>query len=230
MIPKLLHQTCVQQTWEERKLAQKARHLMSDWGYTMHGDDHNRALLREVLPEYERQYLQLPHGVIRADIARCLYLYRYGGVYFDTDYKFFAPFPSNLLAEKCVLGIEEASNSALGCPKLGNAIMGSEREFPMWLDFVKSVFERFATGESNIVYLSGPHALTLFLKGSDSYSRQVRVLPPSVFYPAFGRFKISAQRRDGTVGVHLCWGSWRNKSLVQQLRNRSRRIASAMWS
>jgi len=228
MIPKFLHQTCFQQTWEERKLAQKARHLMPDWRYKMHSDDDNMNLLRNVLPEYEQQYVRLPHGVIRADIARCLYLYKYGGVYFDTDYKFFRPFPPDLLDERCVLGVEEEVNSALGGAKLGNALMCSEMGFPMWLEFVKSIFTKFAAGESNIVFMSGPHALTLFLEENNHYSGQIRITPSSVFYPAFDKFKVSAPRSDHTVGVHLCWGSWRNKSLIQKVRNRSRRIISAV--
>lgn len=227
MIPRFLHQTCVRQTWEERKLAQKARRLMPDWDYRLYSDDDNAELLRAVLPEYEQQYLQLPHGVIRADIARCLYLYRYGGVYFDTDYKFLKPFPADLLAERCVLGVEEELNSALGRPKLGNAIMCSEKGFPVWLEFVRSVFARFGAGESDVVFMSGPHALTLFLDTNRHFSSDVRILSSPVLYPDFDRFKLSAVEDERTVGVHLCWGSWRNKSLVQTARNRLRRIASA---
>ena len=228
MIPKVLHQTCVSQTWEERKLAEKARRLMPEWAYRMHSDDDNLELLRNVLPEYERQYLALPHGVIRADVARCLYLYKYGGVYFDTDYKFFRPIPAELLEERCVLGIEEEFNPALGRPKLGNAIMGSEPGFPAWLAFVKNIFASFAAGESRVVLLSGPHALTLFLGRNSGYSSQVKILPLPVLYPDFDRFKISAIKTDRTLGVHLCWGSWRNKPLIDKGRNRLRRIVSAL--
>lgn len=228
MIPRHLHQTCARQTWEERTLAHKARRLMPDWQYTMHGDEDNAALLRSIFPEYEAQYRRLPRGVIRADIARCLYLYRYGGVYFDTDYKFFRPFPAELLRERCVLGVEEERSPALGRAKLGNAIMASEAGFPLWPQFVRSVFARFAAGESDVVFLSGPHALTLFLEGEPACAAAVRILPPRVLYPALDRMKLSAPKDGEAVGVHLCWGSWRNKPLVQKFRNRSRRIVSAV--
>lgn len=228
MIPKHLHQTCARPSWEERKLAQKARRLMPDWRYTMYDDDANAALLRSVFPEYEEQYRQLPRGVIRADIARCLYLYKFGGVYFDTDYKFFTPFPAALLHERCVLGVEEERSPALGRAKLGNAIMASEPGFPLWPAFVKRIFEKFAAGESDVVFLSGPHALTLFLENEACRAGEVSIVPSGTFYPALDRMKLSATKDGQAVGVHLCWGSWRNKPIAQKFRNRSRRIVSAV--
>jgi mannosyltransferase OCH1-like enzyme len=226
MIPKILHQSSKSLTWEERQLTRKAKTLMPDWDYRHWSDAANLSLLKETLPQHVEDYLKLPAPVIRVDVARCLYLYVHGGIYFDTDYRFFQAMRDGLLSHCCILGVEEDDNASVGGgPKLGNAFMGSEPGLPLWPAFVDSIFKRF---ETNVVHLSGPHALTKFLKANPEYAEKVRVLPQNVLYPEFTKTKLTAKRAPETIGVHLCWGSWRNKPLPQRVKNRARRILSAL--
>lgn len=245
MIPKILHQTGVAvpartagdavpawrlARWEERRLAGKAQTIMPDWEYRLWTDDDNDSLVEEIIPEHIREFRMLPAPVIRADIARCLFLYKFGGIYFDTDYKFFQAPGTEFLGQKCVLGIEDYANRAHRVDaKLGNAFMASEPGFGLWLDFVRKIFEDVANrpGEK-VVMLSGPHALTRFLNKNLGYKAQIRILPPETIYPDFARMKLTGVRQANTIGVHLCWGGWRNKGLVQRGRNQARRILSAL--
>jgi len=107
-----------------------------------------------VLPEYEQQYLQLPHGVMGGHRALSL-SYRYGGVYFDTDYKFFKPFPARLLAKRCELGDEEELNSALGRPSSATRSCVRKR-LPEWLEIRAQRLRANGADESDVVFRSGP--------------------------------------------------------------------------
>jgi mannosyltransferase OCH1-like enzyme len=234
MIPRILHQlkfSPVDQqalTWEERQLSRKAQALMPEWKYHLWRDAAGLSLMGKIFPQHVDEYLKLPAPVIRVDVARCLFLYEYGGVYFDTDYRFFQPLNEKLLSHQCILGVEEQVNAGVGGgPKLGNAFIASEAGLSLWPDFVESIFTRFRNGETRIMNLGGPHALTRFLKQHKDHETRMTMLPPNVLYPAFTKFKLTARRDGETVGVHLCWGSWRNKPLPQQLKNRARRILSA---
>jgi mannosyltransferase OCH1-like enzyme len=236
MIPKKLHQTSLNMDWEEKRLAQHARSLMPDWDYHFWSDDANAALVRQVIPQFQPDYESLPSGVARTDIARCLYLFVHGGVYFDTDYRFFRPLSGAILSCHCVLGkesqmfVEDGTAGVGEGYKVGNAFMASEPNFPLWLDFIADVFHRFRAGEREILYLGGPHALTLFLRKNAERYREVTILSDYVLFPDLRLGNLTAVRREETLGVHLCWGSWRNKPLKQRLRNRARRTLSASLS
>ena len=235
MIPKILYQTARSLTWEERALAKNARALMPDWTYFVWNDEDNAELVREVLPQYLDDYCNLPANVTRADVARCLYMFVHGGVYIDTDYRFFTALPDKLRANRCVLGIESPMFERDGTDgvgegyKIGNAVLASEPALDLWPAFLKGVFTRFREGERRILYLAGPHALSIFLKNHPEYERAVTLLQAHVLYPEFRLWNVTAARERDTIGAHLCWGTWRDKSPIQRARNKSRRMLSAAW-
>ncbi|MCE3253146.1 MAG: hypothetical protein K0Q67_2166 [Cellvibrio sp.] len=149
--------------------------------------------------------------------------------HFDTDYVFYKPLDAKFLAHKCVLAVEERECKSIGGSyKLGNAFMASEPGFDMWLKFVESIFAKHRAGETNIVFLSGPHALTLFLQDHPEYNDDITIMPGDVIYPEFTMAKLTAKKSAQTIGAHLCWGSWRGKPTLQYLRSRLRRWISAV--
>jgi mannosyltransferase OCH1-like enzyme len=230
MIPKILHQTSPQPLhWGERQLARRARTLMPDWTYRLWSDADCAALVREILPDRAAAYGTIRPGVIKADIARCLFMHAEGGVYFDTDYRFFRPITDALRRHSCLMGVEVAQNpSTDGWDTLGNAFLAAEPGLPFWLPFVHAIFDRYAAGERHVVFLSGPHALTLFLARHPAWRALVQVRPTLEIYPPFRLGKLTTVRTPDTLGSHLCWGSWRHKSPVQRLRNRARIWGSAL--
>jgi mannosyltransferase OCH1-like enzyme len=227
MIPKILHWTTRANTWEERRLIGEAKRLMPGWRHKVWSDEENLGLVKRLLPDHVEQYLGFEHGVVRTDIARCLYLHQHGGVYADTDYRFYRALDAAFLKNTCVLGIEAERIKSFPGAKYGNAFMASEPGFPMWLDFVEQAFARARAGEDRIVYIAGPHALSQYVNGSEAYRAAVTVMSRDTIYPAFDRLKLRGIRQPGTIGVHLCWGSWRNKALLLGMKNLARRKLSA---
>lgn len=203
---------------------------MPEWNYFLWTDEDNIKLVSDIIPDRMEQFTNLPNKVIGVDICRCLILYKYGGVYFDTDYKLFRALDEGFLGNICVLGVEEYDDTdAGGTDKFGNAFMASAPGLDLWLDFVDDIFENIERRPTDfVVQLSGPHALTRFLNERPEHREKVTILPPEMIYPAFSRMKITGIRRRDTIGVHLCWGSWRNKPILQKLKNRARRFMSAI--
>jgi mannosyltransferase OCH1-like enzyme len=228
MIPKIIHQTTNENRWEERRLVEKTKRLMPLFLHKMWTDEENAALVEEFFPGHVDQYRKFKHGVTRVDIARCLYLYKHGGVYADTDYKFYRPMDDDFLNARCILGIEGEHTESLFGKKVGNAFMASEAGFALWPAFVEDAFTREKQGEERVVYIAGPHALSKFVNRSQTYKLAITFVDMEVIYPAFDKLKIGCARNGNTIGAHLCWGSWRNKASLQGIKNLARRKLSAI--
>ena len=228
MIPKIIHQTAKSLTWEERHLTRRSQKQLPGFDFRMWSDGDNLALVEKFFPNYVDDFRNAWHGVIRADIARCLFLHEHGGIYCDTDYKFFLVPDEKFLSHACVLGVEEANNAMVGGPKVGNAFMASEKGFPLWLAFIEGAFARLRGGEKNILLIGGPHALSLHLGQNPAQKEKITLLPQPDLFPDFRFMKIGFDRHASTIGGHLCWGSWRNKSPLQQVKCRLRRVLSAV--
>jgi mannosyltransferase OCH1-like enzyme len=229
MIPKIFHQSSKYFTWSERRLARRAQVFMPDWEYRLWADEDNLALVKEIYPRYVSEYVSFPNGAIRADIARYLYMYQYGGIYFDTDFYFLRPIGDDLLSHVCILGIEDEDMPELGGgPKLGNAFIGSQPGLSLWTELVSNIFLRFRKGETSYAWqLSGPYALTAFLRDHSEYRERVTILPRNVAYPRGTKLYLPGTRDRETIGVHLMWGSWRDMSLLRKVKNRTRRLLAA---
>jgi mannosyltransferase OCH1-like enzyme len=229
VIPKILHQCSKSFEWEERQFANSAKKLLPDYEYRAWDDSSNLEFIKQTIPQYFEAYNQLPHNVARVDVARCLYLFIYGGIYFDTDYVFYKRPNEEFLRNRCVLAIEEEDCKSIGGgDKVGNAFLASEPGFEMWIKFVDYIFQRFYAGEKRVVYLSGPHALSIFLKENPQYNNGITVLPRHAIYPDFSMGKLTTIKKQDTLGAHLCWGSWRGKPFKQRLKSKTRRLLSAI--
>jgi mannosyltransferase OCH1-like enzyme len=229
MIPKILHQSAYKLSWEENQLTKRAKKIMPDWEYKFWNDADNEQLFAECFPKFIDTYRKMPANVIRADLARCAYLYKFGGIYFDTDYKFFRQPTPALMQSKCALGIEDYQTPDIGGYKYGNALMASEPGFELWPAVIENASKLLSKGVNDIVFLAGPHALTLLLRDRPDILNKISVFSLEQIYPHFKTYKLTGFRDMDTLGVHLCWGSWREKSLIQRAKNRGRRILSSVW-
>ena len=84
-----VHQTAPTRslTAEERRLGVRNQALMPGWKFHLYDDEDNRRIMWEAFPEFAGEFQKIKRGVVRSDIARCVYLYHFGGWYLDTDYK-----------------------------------------------------------------------------------------------------------------------------------------------
>jgi mannosyltransferase OCH1-like enzyme len=226
MIPKLVHQTTRYGSLDffEMKLFLKNKKKLLDWDFKVWSDDENRNLVLKIFPNYIKIYDSIKIGVAKADIARCLYMYQYGGLYIDTDYLILKKIPESLLIRSCILPIskEENNNSYLG-----NCVFLSEPYHMFWHDYVEYVFQNLELSfltENRIISVTGPGGVTDFylkniIKYKDIYLPEKEIFHPNVIFHG-----LRVILTKFTLGVHFCWGSWRTKSSFRILISKLIRI------
>ncbi|KAH7123273.1 glycosyltransferase family 32 protein [Dactylonectria estremocensis] len=86
-VPKLFHQSWKTNTLPAKfqRWSDSCREAHPDWEWVLWTDDDNLRLVKEHFPWLEETYLDLPGPIYRADLARNLYMYKFGGVYADLD-------------------------------------------------------------------------------------------------------------------------------------------------
>jgi mannosyltransferase OCH1-like enzyme len=238
MIPKIIHQTAKTKdlSWEERQLIRHNSKLLPGWEIHLWDDADNEKMIGDHFPEYIDKFRSIKRGVMKADIARLVYMHAFGGVYMDTDYKLFKSL--NLANQHCVLGLESGSyshehNHFSANFKVGNAFFAAERGYPFFTDMVHEIFLRpmnDTPSDYDILTTSGPHSLTRFLQFNIGRYSEITIESPHVFYPD-GRAKgLLIKKERSTIGGHLCWGSWRDKRISISIKNKGRRLISSVLS
>jgi mannosyltransferase OCH1-like enzyme len=233
MIPKIIHQTAPSKnlSWEERRMSSRMRTILSDWQYSFWDDHDNDHLVAGYFPQFLERYRRIERGVVRADIARCMYLFAFGGFYFDTDYKLLAPIGEPVLMHACVLPISRGSIENLLTFRLGNAVMGSVARHPFWEDFIDHLF---CSGvlrnlpENRIEKTTGPEGLTNFFLANRQRYSDILLPAREIFHPKLTTANFSYEIRNDTIGAHLCWGSWRTKHIPKLARNICTRKITAL--
>jgi mannosyltransferase OCH1-like enzyme len=233
MIPKIIHQTAPTKnlSWEERRMTSRMTSILKGWEYVFWDDSDNDRLVAQYFPQFIERYRQIKRGVVRADLARCMYLYVHGGFYFDTDYKILAPIGDDILAKNCVLPISRGSTNEMSSVRLGNAVMGSAPRHPFWHDFLDDLFSSGSLGnltEDRIEKTTGPEGLTRFFFQNHHNYADVFLPAREIFHPQLTAANFSYEMSDKTIDAHLCWGSWRTKQIPRLARNICTRKITAL--
>ncbi|KJZ76631.1 hypothetical protein HIM_03967 [Hirsutella minnesotensis 3608] len=154
-IPRLFHQS-----WKSLSLPAKfekwsntCRKQHEGWEWVIWTDEDNLALVRKHFPWLETLYHDLPGEIYRADLARYLYMYIYGGVYADLDTDCLRP-TEDLQDSYDVLfddnGPKPAKDTAIFgrmgidpsfAHSIPNAWMASTPGHPFFLSFLQSLTE-----------------------------------------------------------------------------------------
>jgi len=145
-IPSIIHQSWKTNDVPERykRWIQSWKELHPSWKYILWTDRTNRKLVLRQFPWLIDIYDRLPVNIARADMARFLYMYTYGGVYVDLDFRALRPFDT-LIQNKCViLGTMESDLHRDDA--IPNAIMASVPGHPFWLLCVRKVIDRHFLG------------------------------------------------------------------------------------
>jgi mannosyltransferase OCH1-like enzyme len=223
-IPKIIHQTAptTNLTWEERRITGRMLTILAGWQYHLWDDNDNERFVAGHFPQYVEQFRRIERGVVKADLARYMYLYVHGGFYFDTDYKMMAPIGEDILSRACVLPVSRGDVNNPSTMRLGNAVMGSVPRHAFWSNFLRELFNtgKLETlAEDRIEKTTGPEGLTdFFLRHREKYTN-VFLAPRSMFHPPLRARTFSYQASSDTIGAHLCWGSWRTKNVLRLARN-----------
>eukprot|EP01135_Chromosphaera_perkinsii_P009935 Nk52_evm28s1967 gene=Nk52_evmTU28s1967 len=89
-VPRIIHQSFRQRNIKRPDWAYCSKtwiDLMPDWEYRFWMDDDNLSLVTRYLPQYLEVYNTVYKTVMKADFARLLYMYHFGGVYADFDFE-----------------------------------------------------------------------------------------------------------------------------------------------
>jgi mannosyltransferase OCH1-like enzyme len=229
VIPRIVHQTSRRLTPEEARLSRRVRTLLPSWKYRLWNDEQNEALVRDRFPQYLSSFQSIRRGVIKADVARYMYMFAFGGFYLDTDYKLVLAIDDEALSHSCVLPVSRNSD---GLFRLGNAVFGSEPAHPFWSDFLVRIFSHAQLSdlpEASIEKTTGPEGLTNFYMERRDIYKDIFLPPREVFHPELTYLGFSFQRGEKTVGAHLCWGSWRTKGPLGIMRAIAVRKLTSMY-
>ncbi len=228
MIPQIIHQTAKKWDsipWEEKKLISHLRKILDGWKYCFHDDEDNLNIVKKYFPQYLEQYQSIPKGVAKADIARAMYMFVYGGWYFDTDYKLLQPIEAPFMK-----GVVLPKSREFEFFRLGNAVWGSEARQQIWIDFLEYIFsssELSNLQENRIEKVTGPEGFTDFFEKNKNRYSNIKLVEKKFFHPNIRCGGIFPSK--GSIGMHLCLGSWRTKSLKLKIKNFLYRKLCCWW-
>lgn len=146
-ITKIIHQTWRDQNiphdiyFEEWHRSWSEVH--PDWKYIFWTDADNERLVRHHYPEFLEAYLKIEQGVTKSDIARALYLHKFGGMYADMDFICLRRFDPLLEVIGCniVVGMQDQAYGPMP-----NAWMYSPPGEEFWLTLVRDGLADFTNG------------------------------------------------------------------------------------
>ncbi|CAF1291523.1 unnamed protein product [Adineta steineri] len=131
-IPKIIHQTWKNETLRERQKqwSQTWCNQYTNWRYHLWTDDENDLFVRTKFPWFYPTFQQLSPAILKADSVRYLYMFYYGGLYIDLDYKSIRR-ADHLFNNKSVILslINYSFNSTHSVP---NSWMASQPHHPLW--------------------------------------------------------------------------------------------------
>ena len=133
-IPKIIHQT-----WKNTNLPDNYKKWSNtwktknkDWKYMFWSDDDLRNLVVTDYPELLEIYDGFNKHIKRVDMARYLFLKKYGGLYVDMDFECLKPIDKLLENHDCVIGWEDHRY-------LCNAFMASKKGHNLWDDIINYI-------------------------------------------------------------------------------------------
>lgn len=204
MIPRILHQT-----WKTARVPLRLRKYVRSWfydqtwDYRFYDDAELRAVIRRSFPEYLTLYDNFDRNLERVDFARYALLYLEGGVYADLDFECLKSFDPLLSSQQPILGTEPDEHlhiyrfDSIIC----NALLMSPPRHDFWPRLMKFIADNYQHG-GDVVYNTGPMALTMLKHQYPEAYDDVQIAPPSVFYPVIdSRF---GGKRQGRFR-HVSW-------------------------
>jgi mannosyltransferase OCH1-like enzyme len=224
VIPKLIHQTAKTPEIPPacRPFVEKLRALHPGWTYRLWTDEDNLELVRTRMPEFLEVYQKLPKNIMRADVIRYVMMYVLGGLYLDTDYEFIRPF--DLLDHDVVLPLESdgtgtGNNASV---RVANAIFAAVPGHPFWKMVLDDLMANPPLGSDvNILSATGPLFLTRLYQRARDAGMKIHTPAPILFARMPPRTKMEHRailRGTESYGIHHCFGSWREYSLVDKMK------------
>ncbi|KAH3744351.1 glycosyl transferase [Pelomyxa schiedti] len=159
-VPRIIHQLSIQkdssisipprllpyvQTWKD---------LNPDWVYLLWDGGSLEEMIFRVFPELHGLYISIDTTIMRADAARLLILYAYGGIYADLDYELLIPLDSFL--PRIINGSEWCTPPSFGTVRktkvVSNFFMFSATRSPVVGAMIDDFTNTFTTNRNSFTY------------------------------------------------------------------------------
>lgn len=182
MIPKIIFQTWkTHEVPEKYKLcveSVKAQH--PDYKYVLFSDEDNEKFVKEYFPSFYPVWKSFPYPIQRADTVRYMFLYIYGGLYFDLDYYLKTPLTPYLdQNDSNIYFIIDNEDKLTIC----NALMASVPRHPFWLELLENItkYESVPNYEHHryVVNTTGPLMVQRVL---DAAKYDFNLIPPYYYH------------------------------------------------
>lgn len=158
-----------------------------------------------------------------SDVVRLDILYRYGGLYFDTDVELLRPLSNEMM-----------SNSFMACERQGKLISiapGLAMGFYPHNEFVKKVLDSYLD-ESFYSHKDEVNLYTINYRISSAMEKigwipdnKIQIINNIVIYPSdyfcpFDGLTQKMHKTNNTYAVHWYMGSWADNGLVKRMKKR----------
>jgi mannosyltransferase OCH1-like enzyme len=217
-VPKIIHQIWIGSSVPKKYDAWRKSWLKynPDFKYILWDE---KAILKLGLIN-ERQFLQAKNPGVKSDIARYEILFRFGGIYVDTDFEALKPIDSKLLSMSFIAG-QVFSYS----PSIANGLMISIPNFIL----LKKLIENLSVYRENmspmeILNYSGPQYMTKIIFNNREALNDIVIFPSQYFYP-WPNFMIKSEKNpyslisDKSICIHHWEMSWMKKSYLRNFFN-----------
>lgn len=208
-IPRITHHICLGQNrqWpaEYQHYLESWFDLLPEWQHIIWFDQEVQELLR-AYPTWEKHYYAQTNLGARADVARYVILWVYGGLYVDWDQECLQPcFDELHYLSDFYIGIQPLDTHRV---QLGIGIIGSIARNPLLARVLNEINEDIPY----IILRTGPLYFTsMVYKYAQKYDLDFLVLPPTYFYPC--EYEQRGQpplvwMHPESLAVHHWAGSW----------------------
>lgn len=151
------------------------------WKFILWTDQLNRDLVVKRFPWFLKRYDSFPHHIERADAARYMYMFEFGGLYVDLDTECLRPFEHLLINRTLVLGAMQGQ-AILTEGHTQNSFMYSAPKHPFWLAMLYNIGNHSDEGRPEAV--TGPNALMEVIARYRRFcADDITIYPPHHFNP-----------------------------------------------
>ena len=232
-IPKTVMQTWktdeVPEMWKAGQLSVKEH--FSGWTYVFLNDLQMYDFVSKEYPQFYDAFCALPYSIQRADILRYLWLYSYGGLYLDLDFKVLRSFEAFVSSCEAELMVVHSSNVS---SVLTNSIILAKPKIQVLYDIVVTALNNRSNRSKiskhlHVMITTGPMAFHKALNQA-SFRGTYLVLPRSLFLPYSTVLEnhepVDLQR---VFTVPLEGGSWNSTdTLVLNAANKHKYLITAI--
>jgi mannosyltransferase OCH1-like enzyme len=191
---------------------QRAKQIYPSFTFHLWNDESVEQLLQTHFPEYLAAFQGLPRLIMKIDMIRYFIMYKFGGMYLDTDYFVLNSF--DFSTHEVVLPANREENGIPTC--VGNCIFASRPNHSFWKQLMDTLFtidrQQLPTLDSAVdsdPLGTGP--VFVFDQWNRNKDPSIYVPPRAMFHPPTKTDPeyIKQLMSKNVYGIHFCTGLWR---------------------